>query len=327
MGKTNLVEAVAFSAALRSFRGATAETLVRRGSAAAIVRALWHRGGRELLVEAEIPVTGRQRVLLNRQRVDRRVALLDSLPVSVFGPDDLDVVKGGPGGRRNWLDEAVVALEPRHEPLLPTMERVLRQRSALLKQMRGRPDPDAITTLDVWDDRLVAAGGALTDARRATLEALAQPLAEAYDRLAGGMSNLTPSYRASWMEQGLDAALAAARDDDVRRGVSTVGPHRDDVEFVLDGLPLRTHASQGEQRCAALAMRLAVHQMVARRREVVPLLILDDVFSELDAHRADALFDALPSGQVLLTTAGAVPSAAAGASGFRVETGGSITAL
>lgn len=218
-----------FSATLRSFRGAAIETLVRRGDPAAIVRALWHREGRELLVEAEIPLTGRQRVMLNRQRVTRRADLLGELPVTVFGPDDLDVVKGGPGGRRTWLDEAVVSLEPRHEPLLPTLERVLRQRGALLKQMRGRPYSDAITTLDVWDDRLVAAGEAVVSARRATLERLADSLADAYDQLAGANSSLTATYRAQWLEDGLAAAVSAARDDDIRRGVTTVGPDRKSV--------------------------------------------------------------------------------------------------
>lgn len=322
LGKTNLVEAAVFSATLRSFRGATNESLVRRGDTSAIVRARWERAGRELLVEAEIPLSGRQRILLNRQRVDRRSDLLDALPVSVFGPDDLDVVKGGPGGRRGWLDEAVVALDPRNEVLLPTLERVLRQRGALLKQTRGRPGADALTTLDVWDDRLVSAGEALVEARLSALDALSGPVGEAYDHLAGHESVMSLTYRSSWLSEGLAAGLRTARDDDVRRGVSTVGPHRDDVELALDGLPLRTHASQGEQRCAALALRLAVHRLVAQRRGVVPLLILDDVFSELDPGRADALFGALPEGQVLLTTAGEVPAAATVASTLWIGSGG-----
>lgn len=307
-----------YSATLRSFRGATNESMVRRGDPAAVIRAPWARAGRELLVEAEIPLSGRSRTLLNRQRVDRRADLLEALPVSVFGPDDLDVVKGGPSGRRVWLDDAVVALDPRSEPLLPTMERILRQRGALLKQTRGRPGPDALTTLDVWDDRLTVAGEALVEARVKTLDDLSAAVVEAYERLAGGGSTLTLTYRSSWQHEGLAASLRAARDDDLRRGVSTVGPHRDDVEVVLDGLPVRTHASQGEQRSAALALRLAVHRQVAQRRGVVPMLVLDDVFSELDPRRADALFGALPSGQVLLTTAGEVPSAASSAATLRL---------
>lgn len=327
-GKTNLVEAVAFSATLRSFRGAHNDALIAGFSHTAasttadatpddgaVIRARWRRDDREVLVEVELPRSGRQRVLVNRQRLDRRSALLEQLPISVFGPDDLDMVKGGPGQRRALLDEVLVAMDPRLEPLAPTVEKVLRQRNALLKQMKGRRTAEALVTLDVWDERLAEAGTALARARIAAMESLVDVVAVAYDHLAGRHSHVSLRYDAPWLHVpgGLEPALGAARDDDIRRGVSTVGPHRDEMLIEIDGLPARTHASQGEQRCAALALRLAAHQLVAERRGVTPVLLLDDVFSELDPDRAAALFGALPPGQVLLTTAGIVPEAASDA--------------
>jgi DNA replication and repair protein RecF len=175
-------------------------------------------------------------------------------------------------------------------------------------------------TLDVWTSKLVDAGEELTRARMALLEQLQPELLAAYQRLAGREATVTAVYQSSWldrerageqtMELGLAAALEAARGDELRRRVSLVGPHRDDVELTLDGLPARTHASQGEQRTLALAMRLAAHQVVTTAAGTPPLLLLDDVFSELDPDRSRALVESLGSAQTLLTTAGPLPPGA-----------------
>ncbi len=316
-GKTNLLEAVAYLATLSSFRGAPNEALVRSGCTEAVVRGEGHRSGRDLLLEAEIRVAGRGRVALNRQPVRRAAALMDALRVSVFSPDDLVLVKGAPGGRRRWLDDALVALHPRNDALRREFERVIRQRTALLGQARGRLSPDVATTLDVWDTKLAQTGEALADARTAFL-ARAQPLvARAYANLAdddtpdaANEEPVTLTYEAPWREQGLAEALAEVRDQELRRGVSLVGPHRDDVALSVGGLAARTQASQGEQRTLALALRLAAHLVVAEELGEPPVLLLDDVFSELDARRSRALFDHLPPGQALLTTTGPVPEGA-----------------
>ncbi len=337
-GKTNLLEAIAYLATLSSFRGVPNEALVRFGCTQAVVRGQGRRGDRELLLEAEIRAVGRGRVSLNRQAVRRAADLSGALRVSVFSPDDLVLVKGSPGGRRRWLDDALVALHPRNDAIRREFERVLRQRTSLLGQAGGRLTPDVASTLDVWDTKLAESGEALVRARVEFLDK-AQPLvAEAYANLAtvdparpdqyeagGGpqgpssrsegrsgaaTTSVTLAYEAPWREQGLAAALVDARTQELRRGVSLVGPHRDDVTLLVGGLAARTQASQGEQRSLALALRLAAHQVVTDELGEAPLLLLDDVFSELDAQRSRALFGHLPPGQALLTTTGPVPEEA-----------------
>ena len=309
-GKTSLLEAVGYLAALSSFRGAPTEALVRHGCERAVVRAEGMRGQRELLLEAEVPVTGRARVAVNRQPLRRTRDLLGALRVSVFSPDDLVLVKGSPGERRRYLDDALVALHPKNDVLRAELERVLRQRNTLLRQLGGRLTAEAAPTLDVWDAKLVEAGEALAAARQALVETLEPVLARAYADVAGTAMAVWAHYEAPWREKGLATALALARADEVRRGVSLVGPQRDDLVLELEGRPARTHASQGEQRAFALALRLAAHQVVAAAVGEPPVLLLDDVFSELDPARSEALVTHLPPGQALLTTAQALPPGA-----------------
>jgi DNA replication and repair protein RecF len=309
-GKTNLLEALAWLATLSSFRGAPTEALVRQGAPFAIVRALAERDGRELLVEAQLQPNGRNRVLVNRQPLRRARDLLGSLQVTVFTPDDLEIVKDGPGERRRFLDDALVALHPRNDGLRADVDKVLRQRNALLRQAAGRLDEGAAFTLDVWDERLSHSGEALAAARADLLERMRPVLAATYDTLAREPAEVTARYDAPWRDTGLAAALRAARAADVRRGVSTVGPHRDDIAFTIEGAPARTYASQGEQRTLALALRLAVHDVVTDTSGSPPVLLLDDVFSELDPDRGAALLAHLPAGQTLLTTASGLPPGA-----------------
>jgi DNA replication and repair protein RecF len=306
-GKTNVLEAIAWLATLQSFRGAPAEAMIRHGTERAVIRAEGQREGRSILVEAELVASGRNRVLVNRQPLKRARDLLGVLRVTVFAPDDLELVKGGPAERRRFLDDALVASHPRYDALRGEVDKVLKQRNALLKSAGGRLDPDAAFTLDVWDAKLVESGGRLAEARQALLQRLGPSLSATYDAIANRPADVTTAYVADWADQGLEAALAASRTDDVRRGVSTVGPHRDDVDLRVGGLPARTHASQGEQRSLALALRLASHHVVTEVTGSAPVLLLDDVFSELDPARGDALLANLPPGQTLLTSAHGLP--------------------
>lgn len=308
-GKTNLLEAVGYLATRSSFRGAPTEALVRDGASQAVVRAEAERDGRALLLEAEIVPGGRDRMLINRQPLRRTRDLADALRVTVFAPDDLVLVKGGPGERRRWLDAALASVHPKHQATQDDVERILRQRGTLLKQAGGRLSEEVAATLDVWDAKLAAAGTALMEARLALLADLGPEIGKAYDQVAHAAADVGVAYRPSWQGDLADA-LAASRPDDVRRAVTLVGPHRDDVALSIGGLPARTHASQGEQRSLALALRLAVHRSVATAAGAAPVLLLDDVFSELDPDRSEALLVALPAGQVLLTTAGLVPPGA-----------------
>jgi len=320
-GKTNLLEAIAYLATLSSFRRAPREALVRRGADRAIIRAEGEDSARRLLIEAELNQTGRDRVLVNRAQLRQARELLGTLRVTVFSPDDLEIVKGGPAGRRKYLDDLLVALRPRNQALRADVERILRQRGALLRQAGGRLTPDVASTLDVWDQALADKGGSLTAAREALVSRLEPETAKAYDQVAAG-GEIRMVYERSWGSD-FGSELAAARAEDIRSGVTTLGPHRDDLALGIAGLPARTHASQGEQRSLALALRLASHTLVADETSTPPVLLLDDVFSELDPQRSRALVAHLPPGQSVLTSAGDPPPGLVPARRVRVR-GGTI---
>jgi DNA replication and repair protein RecF len=311
-GKTNIAEALSYLASLVSFRGAPSDALVRTGATEAFVRAtVVHDDGREILIEAQIVTSGRSRVQVNRQRLVRTRDLLGVLRVSVFSPDDLVMVKGGPAERRGYLDDTLVALSARHDRLRSDLDRVLKQRASLLKQAGGRLSSDMAFTLDVWDEKLAEIADVLGRERAALVVQLEPLVAKAYAALAGEPQPVSMSYNPAWLADGLAPALIASRAADVRRMSTTVGPHRDDLDVMLNGLATRTHASQGEQRTMALALRLAAHQLVTEHHNEAPVLVLDDVFSELDPDRSRALLANLPNGQVVITTASVLPEGAA----------------
>jgi DNA replication and repair protein RecF len=307
----------------------------------AVLRSRVRQASRLLTVDAELHAAGRDRVRVNGQPLRRTRDLLGALQVTVFSPDDLALVKGAPAGRRSYLDDLMVALQPRRDEMLSELERVLKQRNALLKSAfssrggagggwrPGRPLPDDVRiTLDVWDSKLTAVGEDLVATRRQLVEQLQPLVDQAYAALAAGSASpprlrVTLTYEVSWPGPLADA-LAQARDDDLRRGVTTVGPHRDDLALDIGGLPARTHASQGEQRTLALALRLAGHRLLSSALDTSPVLLLDDVFSELDGARAEALMGNLPAlsdTQAILTTAGFLPPGATPSARFRVEDG------
>jgi DNA replication and repair protein RecF len=341
-GKTSLLEAVSWLAHGRSFRGVPDAALVRVGAAAAIIRAQVERSGHERLVEVELAPGGRTRIRVNGTKVARVRALADTLTATVFAPDDLQLVKGGPQERRDYLDELLAVLAPRYDAACRDLERVLRHRNALLKS--GLRTADDTATLEVWDAQLAQVSGVVVDGRLRLLARLAGPLGEAYTALAlgeraeptaegpserppegpSGGRVVTEHYQSEWfapdvasiepgpgrvtaLAEALSATLEALRAREIDRGVTLAGPQRDEWELAVSGLPARTHASQGEQRSLALALRLAGHAVVTAVTGEPPVLLLDDVFSELDPHRSAALVRHLPVGQAIVTTAGLLP--------------------
>lgn len=325
-GKTNLAEALAYLASLDSFRGAPVEALIRVGSDAAVIRAtVKHPDGRDVLVELEMNRHGRNRVQVNGNKLGHARELLGVMRVTVFSPDDLQLVKGAPSDRRRFMDDTLVATALKYDAMRLELDRIVKQRNTLLKQANGRLNADAETTLDVWDAKLADTGDQFGRARAELATRLRPTVAEAYEQLADRPSAVEVRYEPPWREEGLAAALAVARVNDVRRGVSTIGPHRDDVDLFIGGLPARTHASQGEQRTLALALRLAAHRLVAQVADSSPVLVLDDVLSELDPMRCAALLHHLPPGQVVLTTAGVLPAAAHPDAVIRIAGGSQIS--
>lgn len=318
-GKTSLLEAVAWVARARSFRGVPDAGLVRTGASQAVVRADVTTGTRTQLVEAEIRAVGRNRILCNKQVVHRTRDLHGLVRASVFAPDDLALVKEGPARRREYLDELLAMLAARYEAARADFDKVLKHRNALLRA--GVRDDEARATLDVFDEQLVAAGVELVRGRLRLVERLGPAVRDAYAALSGDERAVTIAYEAEWAEATLETdasdelasllreALGRRRRAELDRGVTLVGPHRDELHLALGDLEARTQASQGEQRTLALALRLAGHALVTDLTGVAPVLLLDDVFSELDPQRCDALLRNLPPGQALLTTAGVLPAA------------------
>ncbi|MGA2528341.1 MAG: DNA replication/repair protein RecF [Acidimicrobiales bacterium] len=308
-GKTSLLEAVVYCSTLQSFRGAPREAVVRQGCAEAKLRCDVLAGTRKVEIEINVLPGRRDRAWHNAQRVPGTRGLLEVLRTTLFTPDDLGLVKGSPSGRRDFLDDVLAKSHPRLGTDRAALERVLRHRNALLRQLAGRLDSEAATTLDVWDDRLSLIGERLATSRAELVEALLPHAAEAFAVLAGGAGIFNMRYVRSW-EGPLGDAIAASRREDLRRATTTVGPQRDELELEAGGLDARTRLSQGRQRCVALALRLASHRLMTTITGAAPVLLLDDAFSELDDATARALVGELPLGQALLTTAGELPPGA-----------------
>lgn len=312
-GKTNLLEAVSYLASLRSFRGSPDDALVAHDAESGFVRGSVVRDGDDdtsTLIEIEIRRRGPRRVQVNRQRLARAADLLGHVRMVAFLPEDLDLIKRGPAHRRDLLDDAAVQLWTASHADRMEFERALRQRNAFLKQ--GDNDP---MTLSVWDERLTQAAGRLMSRRVRAIGAIGRHLGGAYSEIAHTATSIELEYRSTWTDHTSDTtpvaaftadmqqALTGAQRTDRDRRVTTVGPHRDEPTFLLNGRDARHHSSQGEQRTLALAVRLATHRAISDVTDTTPILLLDDVFSELDPGRGEALTAALPDCQTLITTA------------------------
>lgn len=311
-GKTNLAEALVVISTMKSFRGVPNEHVVRKGATSAFLRAeVLHDDDREFLVEIELKPVGRSVAQVNRKRVVRTRDLLDVVRTTVFSPDDRFLVYGGAAQRRQFLDDSIVASAPSTADLVAELDRVLRQRNALLKDAAGRSSAATLAALDAWDDKLATVGDEVGRIRASFIETIAPLVQVAYQSLLNDACTVQLAYDAPWREIGLSAALVDARSDDLRRGTSTVGPHRDDLIVELDEFATRTQGSHGEQHSLGLALRMAAHQAVTNAHGTPPLVVLDDVLAALDEKRADALFERLlatvPYGQMVVTSAHALP--------------------
>jgi DNA replication and repair protein RecF len=328
-GKTNLVEAIGYLASLDSHRVATDAPLVRAGAERAIVRAGVMRDGRETRVEVEITPGKANRARLGGSPVPRAREILGVLRTVLFAPEDLAIVKGDPGERRRFLDELLVARSPRYAAVRADYDRVLKQRNALLKTAGAarRAGGSALRTLDVWDAHLATAGAALLAGRIELVDALRPLVDKAYTSVSRGSGPADITYSSSLpadslasgdrdvLAAALAAAVAAGRDAELDRGVTLVGPHRDDLVLSLGDLPAKGYASHGESWSFALSLRLAAYDLL-RADGGEPVLILDDVFAELDDSRREQLADLVaPAEQVLVTAAvaGDVPAQLTGA--------------
>ena len=361
-GKTNLIEAAGYLATLGSHRVAGDAPLVRFGQQQAIIRGAVIREGRETMIELEINTgrtSSRNRARLNRSQVPQPREILGVLRTVMFAPEDLALVKGDPAERRRFLDELLVARQPRWAGVRADYDKVLKQRNALLKSAapvlrrvvrrsrglstelstalspgvvdkKGDETAGALHTLDVWNTHLARVGAQLLYARLRLVRDLGPYLAAAYDEVSAAASDARMTYRSSLREQvardianglvpemdelhdELLASLEAVRVNEIERGVSLVGPHRDDVVLTLGQLPAKGYASHGESWSFALGLRLAAYHLLRHDLGEDPVLILDDVFAELDSGRRERLAGLIADcEQVLITAAVAddVPAA------------------
>ena len=315
-GKTNLVEAAGYVATLGSHRVSSDAPLVRQGAERAILRAAITSAERDSLVEIEINPGRANRARVNRVAVPRPRQVLGVLRAVLFAPEDLALVKGDPDQRRRYLDELLVAAAPRYAGVRSDYERVVRQRTALLKSGRAHRLPDG--ALETWDEHLVRTGVELLAGRLGLTGTLRPLVAKAYAAVSGEDGAAGINYRQRSVEESEEStdrdvlaarlrdALAEARSEELDRGVCLVGPHRDDLDLTIGSLPARGYASHGESWSMALALRLAAYELL-RADGGDPVLLLDDVFAELDTARRDRLARLVAGAEQVLVTA-AVPA-------------------
>ena len=341
-GKTNLVEAVGYLATLSSHRVATDQPLVRFGAERAVIRGVVVRDGRDSLIELELNPGRANRAQLNRSPMPRPREVLGTLRTVLFAPEDLALVKGDPAGRRAFLDDLLVQRQPRWAGVRADYDKVLKQRNALLKSAApvlrkgarrspnryaaaGEPVDDAraaaLHTLDVWDAQLARFGAQLLHGRLGLLQDLGPHLKQAYTSVSAGQSEAQLQYRSSLreptaaavaagevpevdvLEKELHATFADMRAQEVERGLTLVGPHRDDVLLGLGPLPAKGYASHGESWSFALGLKLAAYQLLRSDLAEDPVLVLDDVFAELDTGRRERLAEIVEDCEQVLITA------------------------
>jgi len=332
-GKTNLIEGVVYLSTLSSHRVATDAPLIRRGAERAIVRADVVRDDRSLQIEVEITAGRANKARINKSAVPRTREILGIVRTVVFAPEDLALVKGDPSERRRFLDDLLVQRHPRLAGTRADYDRVLKQRNALLKSSgsarRTNPD-DVARTLEVWDEQVAALGAELTVARRELVDLLRPRVGSAYAELIDSGDTVDLEYSTSVNDlptdevaaarEGLLTAMAARRREELDRGLTLVGPHRDDLMLTLGPVPVKGYASHGESWSTALALRLASYDLLTEE-SAAPVLILDDVFAELDASRRAHLADRVAGAPQVLITAAVADDVPAALEGVRYDVG------
>lgn len=330
-GKTNLVESLGYLSTLGSHRVSQDKAMIRAGQDAAIIRTKLHHAGRDMLVEVQLNRSGPNRAQVNRGVIKPR-ELPRYFSSVLFAPEDLGIVRGDPGARRRFLDELLVLRSPRLASILADYDRTLKQRNTLMKSARATGVRGAqLSTLEVWDDKLIALGSEIIDERVALVDALRAPIADAYSQVVDAdhgaalepllsilgrdaddddAQNSPDAATASGNQTTAErfrAALAARRSQELERGLTLVGPHRDDVLFTLNDLPVKGYASHGESWSFALALKLASAELLRRDSFAGdPVLMLDDVFAELDKGRRSRLATAIADFEQVIITAAVI---------------------
>jgi DNA replication and repair protein RecF len=314
LGKTNIVEAINYAATLSSHRVNNNEPLIQHSKESAEIHVLAHKHGRQAKVSVTLNRNHNNSVSLNSSPVRRPKDVIGVVQVVIFSPEDLELVKGDPAGRRKFIDTFMMLYSPRVADIKQDYDRALKQRNSLLKSAKRKPLTEtALQTLEVWDEQLVSYGAQLVAQRLKGIKILKPFLHSFGDVISGSSEELDADYFSSWLTetsveeneiaQDLDHALKARRADEVDRGITLSGPHRDDISLTLNNTPVKGYASHGQSWSVAIALKLATFQAL-REHDGDPVLILDDVFAELDAHRRERLANVISDvEQTIITVA------------------------
>ena len=309
-GKTSVLEAVYALATAQSFRTSSAHDMIRTNETQSEVHGVLFQNNRRVQVDLTISKglkNTTKKMLINGNKPKSRIELADVLPITIFTPEGVGIVRESPENRRTFLTGVIEDKEPKTAVLMERFNKILKQRNALLYAFDGQtPTTSQKNELDAWSSDFIDVSNEVLEVREKTITQLLPLVQHFYEELSESSTPIGVSYERSW-SGNLSTALTKSLNDDLYRRHTTVGPHRDDIMLSINTRDARRQASQGEQRSIALALRLAGHNLVKQERGIEPLLLLDDVFSELDPLRSNRLLQLLPTGQTLVTTASPLP--------------------
>ena len=309
-GKTSVLEAVYALATAQSFRTSSAHDMIRTNETQGEVHGVLFQNDRRVQVDLTISKglkNTTKKMLINGNKPKSRTELADVLPITIFTPEGVGIVRESPENRRTFLTGVIEDTEPKTAVLVEQFNKILKQRNALLYALDGQtPTTSQKNELDTWTSDFVDVSNEVLIIREKTIALLLPLVQHFYEELSESSTPIGVRYERSWSGD-LSGAFIKSLNDDLYRRHTTIGPHRDDIMLSINTRDARRQASQGEQRSIALALRLAGHNLVKQERGVEPLLLLDDVFSELDPLRSNRLLQLLPTGQTLVTTASPLP--------------------
>ena len=298
-GKTNILEGIWLFSGLKSFRGAKDRELISFSKEKAQLTSVFETIRREN--KAEITIDGRRKGSLNGVEMPSAASLMGKFGAVVFSPSFMSVVKEGPSERRRFIDAAICQLKPSYAMMLTQYKRLLTQRAAVLKD--AQKNPSLLQMLEIIDEKTAFEGDRITQERVQYIQTLAPFVTDIYSGLSGGREEIGFSYctKNRLPGESLFDALTRLKDNDVRMCATSAGPHRDDIEITINGASARVFGSQGQQRSCALAMKLGEASVISSVRNEQPVMLLDDVMSELDESRQDYILNHIKSGQVFIT--------------------------
>lgn len=301
-GKTNILEAVYLAATTKSHRGSKDREIIHFDQEEAHIRTYVEKDGVESRVDMHLRRTGSKGIAIDGQKIKRAADLLGLCNVVFFSPEDLGIIKNGPAERRRFVDMELCQLDKTYLHDLNNYNKIINQRNRLLKDMYL--SPGLMETLSVWDIQLVNYGSRVIARRRRFVEELNQIIAGIHRELSGGKEELQIQYEPDTDEEHFESRMKQNRERDIRQKTTSVGPHRDDFVFLIDGMDARKYASQGQQRTAALSLKLSEIELVKKMTKDSPVLLLDDVLSELDSSRQQLLCNHIGNIQTIITCTG-----------------------